>query len=86
MSTDADFVITMDYATVDNTAFAGSDYAAIGGNLAFAVGDTSATISVPIINPVDRGAHRDLLRRLEQPGARRRTCRIHQVSGNRHHH
>ena len=41
LSTDADFVITLDYATADNTASAGSDYAAMSGNLVFAIGATS---------------------------------------------
>jgi hypothetical protein len=42
--------ITVDYATQDGTAKAGTDYTAESGTLTFAPGQTSATISVPIIN------------------------------------
>jgi Calx-beta domain len=41
--------ITVNYATVDNTATAGEDYTTTEGTLVFGVGDTSKTISVPII-------------------------------------
>jgi VCBS repeat-containing protein len=54
LSTDASFVISMDFATADNTASAGGDYTTTVGSLAFAAGDTSAIITVPILNPVDR--------------------------------
>ncbi|MFC2063043.1 SdrD B-like domain-containing protein, partial [Chloroflexota bacterium] len=42
--------VTVDYSTVDGTATAGSDYTATWGTLAFAPGETSKTISVPIID------------------------------------
>ncbi len=38
--------VTVDYATADNTANAGSDYTAKSGTLTFAPGDTSKTITV----------------------------------------
>ena len=40
--------ITVDYATSDGTAVAGSDYTAASGTLTFMPGDTSKTVSVPI--------------------------------------
>ncbi|MDJ1183026.1 Calx-beta domain-containing protein [Roseofilum casamattae] len=42
--------ITVDYATADNTAIAGSDYTNTSGTLTFAVGETSQNITV---NPID---------------------------------
>uniref|UniRef100_UPI001BFC8773 MBG domain-containing protein n=1 Tax=Echinicola shivajiensis TaxID=1035916 RepID=UPI001BFC8773 len=39
---------TVDYATSDGTAIAGSDYTAISGTLSFAAGETSKTIDVPV--------------------------------------
>ena len=41
--------VTVDYATQDGTATAGSDYTATSGTLTFAAGDTSKTVSVPIV-------------------------------------
>jgi glucose/arabinose dehydrogenase/PKD repeat protein len=40
--------VTLDYATADGTALAGSDYAAVSGRLTFAPGETSRTIDVPV--------------------------------------
>lgn len=43
--------VTVNYATADGTAVAGTDYAATTGTLNFAVGDTAAkTFIVPILN------------------------------------
>jgi Calx-beta domain len=41
---------TVDYATSDGTAQAGTDYVATSGSLHFAPGDTEETFQVPIIN------------------------------------
>ncbi|TMJ18332.1 MAG: hypothetical protein E6G92_00275 [Alphaproteobacteria bacterium] len=41
--------VTYDYATSNGTALAGSDYVAVAGQISFAPGETSQTISVPII-------------------------------------
>ena len=40
--------VTVDYATADDTALAGSDYTATSGTLTIAAGDTSGTFTVPI--------------------------------------
>ena len=42
--------VTVDYATSDGTATAGADYTAANGTLSFAVGETSKTVSVPVLN------------------------------------
>ena len=41
--------VTVDFATVDGTAVAGTDYTAVSGSLTFEPGETTATLSVPII-------------------------------------
>jgi hypothetical protein len=45
--------VTVDYATADGTAAAGSDYGANANTLSFAPGDTVETISIPITNDAD---------------------------------
>lgn len=57
-TTTADFTVTLDqpaasdvsidYATVDGTALAGTDYDAVSGTLLFAAGETSKTLSVTV--------------------------------------
>jgi sugar lactone lactonase YvrE len=42
--------VSIDYATSDGTATAGSDYTATSGTLTFAPGELSKTISIPITN------------------------------------
>ena len=42
--------VTVSYATADGTATAGSDYTATSGTLTFAAGDTSKTVSVPVLD------------------------------------
>jgi hypothetical protein len=41
--------VTVDYATADGTAVEGSDYTSTSGTLTFGAGETSKTISVPVI-------------------------------------
>jgi Ca2+-binding RTX toxin-like protein len=42
-------IVTINYATADGTATAGSDYTAISGTASFAAGATGTIVSVPII-------------------------------------
>ena len=42
--------VTVDYATADGTATAGSDYTATSGTLSFAAGETEKTVSVPVLD------------------------------------
>ena len=42
--------VTVDYATSDGTAEAGSDYEATSGTLTFAPDETERTVSVPVLN------------------------------------
>ena len=42
--------VTVDYGTSDGTATAGSDYTATSGTLTFAAGETSKTVSVPVLD------------------------------------
>ncbi|GEM_PF-1144583 len=44
------FTVTVDYATSDGTATAGSDYTAIGGALTFAPGQTVQTFKIPVLD------------------------------------
>ncbi|MEH1923666.1 PA14 domain-containing protein [Nostoc sp.] len=43
-------VASVDYTTVDGTAKVGTDYRAVSGTLSFAVGQTTKTIVIPIID------------------------------------
>ena len=48
--------VSVDYATGDGTASAGSDYTATSGTLIFAPGETAKTVAVPVIgDDVDEG-------------------------------
>ncbi len=49
LSDPAPGAVTVDYATLDGTATAGSDYAATGGTLTFAPGVVSQTIAVDVL-------------------------------------
>ena len=52
--------ITVDYATADGTATSGADYTAATGTLTFAVGETSKTVSVPLLRDADTEADETL--------------------------
>ena len=63
--------VEVDYATADRTARAGSDYAATRGTLTFAPGETSKTVSVPVLDDaIDEGQETFLLRLFNARGAR----------------
>ena len=49
LSTASGRTVTVDYATADDTAAAGSDYTAATGTLTFAAGVTTRTVSVPVL-------------------------------------
>ncbi|WP_048437866.1 Calx-beta domain-containing protein [Caenimonas sp. SL110] len=49
--------VSVQYATADGSAYAGSDYVAQSGALVFLAGETAKTVSVPIIN--DTGLESD---------------------------
>ncbi len=54
--TSSEHRVTVDYATADGTATAGSDYTSTSGTLTFAAGESSKTVSVPILDDaVDEG-------------------------------
>lgn len=59
--------VTVKYATANGTARAGSDYAATAGTLSFAPGETSRTISVPILNDSLAELHETFRVSLEAP-------------------
>ena len=42
--------VTVDYATSDGTATAGTDYTATSGTLSFAAGETEKSVSVPVLD------------------------------------
>ena len=50
LSTASTLTVTVDYATSNGTATAGSDYQSTSGTLTFAPGETTKSIPVPIIN------------------------------------
>ncbi|MCB0033499.1 MAG: lamin tail domain-containing protein, partial [Anaerolineales bacterium] len=57
LSTASVVTATMDYATADGSATAGSDYTAVSGSLTFAPGETSKTITVDILADEDPEAN-----------------------------
>ena len=62
--------VTVAYATADGTATAGDDYTATSGTLAFAAGETSKTISVPVLeDDIDEGSETLTLRLSSPSGA-----------------
>ena len=62
--------VSVDYATKDGTATAGSDYVATSGTLTFAPGETERTVSVAILDDVvDEGKETFVLRLSNPQGA-----------------
>jgi hypothetical protein len=53
LSSPATTALSIDYATANGTAIAGSDYTSTSGTLTFAVGESVKTISIPIIDDTD---------------------------------
>ena len=53
LSAEAQFDVTVEYQTADNTAVAGDDYTAASGTLTISAGSLTNTLSVPILNTVD---------------------------------
>ena len=56
--------VTVDYATVDGSATAGSDYTASSGSLTFPAGETSKTVTVGVLQDNDEEADETLTLRL----------------------
>ena len=50
LSRAASSTVTVDYASANGTAMAGSDYTAISGTLTFAAGETQKTVAVPVLD------------------------------------
>ena len=62
--------VTVEYATADGTATAGSDYTATSGTLTFAAGETQKTVSVPVLDDdTDEGSETLTLRLSNASGA-----------------
>ena len=49
LSDPSGFEVAVAYSTADGTAMAGADYEAVEGSIAFAPGETMATVSIPLI-------------------------------------
>ncbi len=63
--------VTVNYATSDSSASAGSDYSATNGTLSFAPGVTSLPISVPILNDPSDEPNETLTLTLSAPAGAR---------------
>jgi hypothetical protein len=63
----SDEVVTVDYATVDGTAVAGTDYIALSGTLTFAPGTHAQTITVSTIANNEAGGDRSFQLLLSNP-------------------
>ncbi len=62
--TGAGHSVTVDYATSDGTATAGEDYTAASGTLTFAAGETTKTVSVPVLDDSHDEGHETFSLRL----------------------
>ena len=59
--------VTVDYATMDGSATAGADYGSVSGTLTFAPGESSATVSVEIVDDETYESDETFLARLSSP-------------------
>ena len=59
--------VTVDYATSDGTAVAGSDYTAASGTLTFNAGDTSQTVQVTVLTDSDDEGQETITLTLSNP-------------------
>ena len=59
--------VTVDYATANGTAVAGSDYALVSGRLVFAPGETIKTVEVPVLSDSTPESDETFLLRLTNP-------------------
>src|ERR1043166_2108913 len=64
---DTNEICSVDYATVDGTAQAGSDYIAAGGTLTFVPGETSKTVAVTVTGDAPVEPDEDFYLRLGNP-------------------
>ena len=65
---DLSSAMTVDYATADGTAVAGSDYTAVSGTLSFAAGQTSRTFAVALLNDAVNEPNETISLALSAPG------------------
>ena len=73
LSRAASGTLTVDYATSDGTATAGTDYTAASGTLTFTAGDRSKTISVAVLDDSHDEGEETLTLRLSDPSGGRVT-------------
>ena len=64
---DGDFSVTVDYATADGTATAGSDYTQTSGTFSFAAGEKGKLFTVPIVNDSRNEANKTFKLTLTNP-------------------
>ena len=68
LSAASDGAVTVNYATANGTAMAGSDYTATSGTLTFAAGETTSTITVAVAGDAVDGGRRDVHGEVEHSG------------------
>ena len=67
LSRAASSTVTVDYATADGSAQAGSDYTATSGTLTFAAGDTEETVEVAVLDDSHDEGEETMTLRLSNP-------------------